>query len=580
MTMTRFLPATRAEMAERGWDAVDVVLVSGDAYIDHPSFGIALIGRWLEAHGLRVAILAQPRHDRPDDFTRFGHPRLFFGITGGNLDSVVANYSGNAKVRDQDDYSPDGNPYFGSVRDKGERRRPDRATIVYANLARAAYGDVPVVLGGLEASLRRFVHYDYQQAKLRGSLLTDAKGDLLVYGMGEHAVLTAARRLAAGQNLANIAGTCVRLSDRELAEHPFAEPPLILPSWEDIGRDRRLFLEAERSIDEQARAFSQTPLLQRQQAMWILQQPPAAPLTSAELDRLYSLPFCRAPHPTAGDVPAYRMIRHSITIVRGCNGNCSFCAIARHQGPVITSRSPASVIDEVKEVAAMPDFTGTISDLGGPTANLYGSGCKSPTTCRRHDCLFPAVCRHLSLDEARFLDLLKQCQSVPGVKHLFVSSGLRMELLLRTPKLLEQLILHHTPGAMKIAPEHTEPKVLALMHKPGAEVLADFLALCRKIASRHKRNVLFIPYWIASHPGCTQADMQRLAARARELDLPTRQLQDFTPTPGTLATAMYVAGLHRDTLAPIPVARTTGERRAQRQALEGSPGSRPKRRQR
>jgi uncharacterized radical SAM protein YgiQ len=245
---------------------------------------------------------------------------------------------------------------------------------------------------------------------------------------------------------------------------------------------------------------------------------------------------------------------------------------------VITSRSPASVVAEVKAVAAMADFTGTISDLGGPTANLFGSKCTSPTICRRHDCLFPAICRHLSLDETRFLDLLKQCQGVPGVRHVFVSSGLRMELLLRTPKLLEQLILHHTPGAMKIAPEHTEPKVLALMHKPGPQVLTDFLALCRKLASRHGRAVLFTPYWIASHPGCGQEDMQRLAARAKTLDLPTRQLQDFTPTPGTLATAMYVAGLHRDTLAPIPVARTTGERRAQRQALETKPSSRPKRR--
>ncbi|OIP48631.1 MAG: YgiQ family radical SAM protein [Desulfobacterales bacterium CG2_30_60_27] len=580
MTIARFLPATRAEMAERGWDAVDVVLVSGDAYIDHPSFGIALIGRWLEAHGLRVAVLAQPRHDRPDDFARFGRPRLFFGITAGNLDSVVANYSGNARVRDQDDYSPGGNPYFGSVRDKAQRRRPDRASIVYANLARAACADVPVVLGGLEASLRRFVHFDYQQAKLRGSLLTDAKADLLVYGMGEHAVLTAAQRLAAGQGLAGIAGTCVRLSDRELVEQQWSEPPLRLPSWEEINQDRRHFLTAERTIDQQARAFAQTPLLQRQQAMWVLQQPPAAPLTTAELDRLHGLPFCRAPHPTAGDVPAYRMIRHSITIVRGCNGNCSFCAIARHQGPVITSRSQASVVAEVKEVVAMPDFTGTISDLGGPTANLYGSKCASPTTCRRHDCLFPAICRHLALDEARFLALLQECLAVPGVRHVFVSSGLRMELLLRTPALLEQLTLHHTPGAMKIAPEHTEPKILALMHKPGAEVLADFLALCRKIASRHKRNVLFTPYWIASHPGCTQDDMQRLAARAKELNLPTRQLQDFTPTPGTLATAMYVAGLHRDTLTPIPVARTTGERRAQRLALEGTPGLRPRHRQR
>ena len=565
---THFLPASRAEMKELGWNYVDVVLVTGDAYIDHPSFGVALIGRWLTAHGFRVAILAQPRHDGPADFTRFGPPRLFFGITAGNLDSIVANYSGNGKVRDKDDYSANGNPYFGKKRDKTERRRPDRATIRYTSLASAAYKETPIVLGGLEASLRRFVHYDYQQGKLRGSVLTDAKADLVVYGMGERAVLEIAERLRDGRDLHNIAGTGERLSNKAFQGRYSAEKIQVLPNWQEIGRDKRLFLEAEQTIDQHARQLSQTPIAQQQQAMWVVQHPGAAPLNTEELDRLYALPFCRAPHPSAGDVPAFRMIRHSITIVRGCYGNCSFCAIARHQGPVITSRAPESILTEVKKVAGRKDFSGTISDLGGPTANLYGTSCANPKPCTRHDCLFPKICRHLRLDEKVFLALLQDAGKIAGVKHLFVSSGLRMELLLRTPKLLKQLLLHHTPGAMKIAPEHTEEKVLKLMHKPGADVLAEFLARCRKITTENGRETLFTPYFIASHPGCTTKDMEQLAAKAKMLGLSTRQLQDFTPTPGTLATAMYVAGLCRDTMKPIHVARTATERGAQRQALE------------
>lgn len=300
-----FLPATRSEMDTLGWDAVDIVLVTGDAYIDHPSFGVALIGRWLEAHGYRVAILAQPRHDRADDFLRFGVPRLFFGITAGNLDSIVANYSGNAKVRDRDDYSPNGNPYFGSKKSKEERRRPDRAVIRYANLARAAAREVPVILGGLESSLRRFVHYDYQQKKLRQSVLADAKADLLVFGMGERAAVEIAQRLSHGRDLHNIAGTCERLTDRQLGERNLQEP-FTLPDWQEINSDPARFLEAEQRLDRQCRSLAKTPLLQQQQAVWVLQHQPAPPLKTTELDRLYGLPYCRAPTPPPG---GYRPMR-------------------------------------------------------------------------------------------------------------------------------------------------------------------------------------------------------------------------------------------------------------------------------
>lgn len=565
---TRLLPTSAAELAERGWDGVDVVLVTGDAYIDHPSFGVALIGRWLTAHGFRVAILAQPRHDRPDDFHRFGRPRLFFGITAGNLDSIVANYTGNAKVRDRDDYSPGGNPYWGDTPDKKERRRPDRATIVYANLARAACPGVPVILGGLEASLRRFVHYDYQQQKLRASVLTDAKADLLVYGMGERAVLEIARRLASGKDLAGIPGTCERLTARELAGREWPEPPLVLPSYSEVVADGTRFLEAELAIDHHARSVGSQVVLQQQQALWVVQHHPAAPLSSAELDRLYSLPFARRPHPASGDIPAFRMIRDSVTIVRGCCGNCSFCAIARHQGPVVVSRSKASILDEVRQMAADSAFTGTVSDLGGPTANLYGTVCRSPVPCKRHDCLYPRICRHFVIDEERFCELLAEAAAIPGVRHLFVSSGLRMELLLRTPKLLAAIVAHHTPGSLKIAPEHTDPEVLRLMHKPGPEVLERFLAMVRELAGRQGRRVAVNPYLIASHPGCTLHHMGQLARDLTRLKLAVRQFQDFTPTPGTIATAMYVSGLDRESKQPIFVAKKANERAAQRAQLE------------
>mgnify|MGYP000027825713 CR=1 FL=1 len=571
-----WLPATIAEMEARGWEAVDVVLVSGDAYVDHPSFGLALIGRWLEAHGFRVAVLAQPRYDRPDDFRRFGRPRLFFGISAGNLDSIVANYTGNAKVRDRDDYSPGGNPYFGREARRGLRRRPDRATIIYAQQARRAYGDVPIILGGLEASLRRFVHYDYQQRKLRASVLTDAKADLLVYGMGERAVLEIARSLAAGRAPEGICGTCERLTDRQLTERNLPQPPLKLPSHAAIMGDLALFLAAEKMVEKQALARSSRPLLQQQQVHWLLQHPPAAPLTSDELDRLYALPYTRRPHPQSGEVPAFRMVRDSVTIVRGCCGNCAFCAIARHQGADIVSRSPESVLAEVREVVAQPEFRGTISDLGGPTANLYGCGCARPGgACPRHDCLYPKVCRHLKIDEPKLLDLLERAAGVAGVKHLFVSSGLRMELLLRTPALLRRIVEHHTPGVLKIAPEHTEPEVLRLMHKPGPEVLEQFLARLRELApGRRCKGDLLNPYLISAHPGCTLDHMERMAAKLKNLGLVPRQFQDFTPTPGTLATAIYVSGLDPESGRPLHVARRDGERKAQRLALAKVVGGR------
>lgn len=541
------LPVTAEECRKRGWNYVDIVLISGDAYIDHPSFGIALVGRLLEYHGFRVAILPQPRYHNSDDFKIFGKPRLFFGITAGNLDSIVANYSSHGKVRDFDAYSDGGNPWWPGEKTKLNRRRPDRASIIYAQLARAAYRDVPIVLGGVEASLRRFVHYDYKQNRLRGSVLADSKSDLLIYGMGERAIVDTAKFLDKNEQLRGIKGTCERLTENQFAEFKTSQSPgsiKYLPSWDDIQKNKQLFLDAELLLDNHARTVSADFIAQKQQSSWIIQNAAPATLTPKELDAVYSLPFTRKSHPSAGDIPAYRMICHSVTIVRGCSGNCSFCAITRHQGPEIVSRSKESVLHEVQSVTQMDDFSGTISDLGGPTANLYATHCQV-TSCRRHDCLYPQVCKHLQIDENKMIDLLESVSSVEKVKHVFISSGLRMELLLKTPKLLQKIIANHTPGSLKIAPEHTEDGILSIMHKESHSVLQQFVKHCKNVGNQLGRQPIFTPYIITGHPGSTEEDTHNLVKKMTSLGLSVRKFQDFTPTPGTLSTAMYVSGLDR-----------------------------------
>ena len=564
------LPITKEECRDRGWDEVDVILVTGDAYIDHPSFGVALIGRLLESMGLRVAILPQPRHDGPEDFRRFGRPRLFFGITAGNLDSICSNYTGNARVRKRDVYSPDGNPYFpgGSGR-RISRRRPDRATIRYAQLAREAFKETTIVLGGIEASLRRFVHYDYKTETFRSSVLTDSKADILVYGMGERAVLEIASRLSLGKGLSSIKGTCIPVGRGYMQEVMKGDSPILLPSFEKIVSHNEAYLHAERLIEKEARAGGKRKIVQEQKGgVWVLQEPPQPPLDSEELDGLYELPFTREVHPLLGAVPAHRMVRSSITIVRGCPGNCSFCAISRHQGATVMWRSPGSVIREVERVASAEGFDGVITDLGGPTANLYGAKCILSNKCKKRDCLYPLPCKHLSLDEALFLELLEGVKKIRGVRHAFVSSGLRMELLLKTPRLLERLIREHMPGRIKIAPEHTEDHVLRLMHKPGLRVLEDFLSFTRSLFKGTHVHPRFSAYLISAHPGCTIEDMKRACRKLRSLGLSRVEVQDFTPTPGTLSTAMYVTGLDRYDEQPIHVPRGRKERRLQRRIIE------------
>ncbi|WP_457576582.1 YgiQ family radical SAM protein [Desulfomarina sp.] len=568
----RPLPVSWKECRDRGWSWFDILLVTGDSYIDHPAFGVALIGRLLESQGFRVAILSQPRIDTDRDFRCFPQPGLFCGITAGCLDSIVANYTGNGKVRNNDDYSPNGNPWR-TINKKKVRRRPDRATLVYTSLARATYRGTPIVLGGVEASLRRFVHYDYKQNRIRGSFLTDAKADILVFGMGEKAILEIAQRLQKGRNLHGISGTCLRLTERQLAEHfPSMEIKssrklTILPSLSQITANKQLFLDAEKEIDNHLRSASPRPLLQKQQNHWVIQYPPSPPLKPHELDSLYGLPFTRKPHPETLEIPAYRMIEHSVTIVRGCSGNCSFCAITRHQGPDIISRSIESIVRECERIVKMKSFRGTISDLGGPTANLYGTSC-AIGSCRKKDCLYPGVCPNLQTDESRFLELLKRVSEIKGIKHLFISSGLRMGLLLKTDKLLRKIILSHTPGSMKIAPEHSEKELLELMHKESHSVLCEFISKCRQIGKETGRPTLFTPYIIISHPGSTEAAVRKMTQKMKKLGLKIRKFQDFTPVPGTLSTAVYVAETHPETKKNLVVPRSGKERRREREILE------------
>lgn len=568
------LPVSWEECRLKGWSHLDILLVTGDAYVDHPSFGVALIGRVLESHGYKVAILAQPRHDSAEDFRNFPVPRLFCGITAGNLDSIVANYSGNGKVRDTDSFSPDGNPWRGKHQCKTKRRRPDRASLVYTSLAKSVFGNTPIILGGIEASLRRFVHYDFKQDKLRSSFLTDAKADLLVYGMGEKAVVEIAKRCRLQEGLSGIRGTCERVTDKQLP-HLFAdfegknsEKYLILPSLNEVTAHTHLFLDAEIEIDRHSRAYSKRILLQRQQTHWVVQYPAPQPPSPAELDTLYSLPFSRTPHPPSLRIPAFEMIKDSVTIVRGCAGNCSFCAIAKHQGPAIISRSKESIYQECVNISQAEDFGGTITDLGGPTANLFGTEC-SIGSCPKRDCLFPQVCPHLKIDEDYFLQLLKDVSAIPNIRNVFISSGLRMELLLRTPRLMKRIIEAHTPGALKIAPEHSDDEILLLMHKEPHDLLKKFVKKCRAIHfSDGEKNLELTPYIITAHPGSTPAHAKKLVEDMKKLGLQVRQFQDFTPTPGTLSTAMYVTGLRTDNKKPLAVPRKHSERMEQRRILE------------
>jgi uncharacterized radical SAM protein YgiQ len=529
-----FIPTTQEEVQKRGWDELDIIFVSGDAYIDHPAFGVPLLARWLEAHGFRVGIIAQPDWRSKEPFMALGRPRLFFAVSAGAMDSMVAHYTPARKLRHDDAYTP-GNRHGA---------RPNRATMVYTSRLKEAFKDVPVVIGGIEASLRRFAHYDFWENKVRRSILFDAKADLLIYGMAERAILDVATRMRAGEPLGEIRdvrGTAYisgRCSDPTCVE---------IPSFEDISASKETFAEAFRSAYLQQNPWSAQVVTQQHGNRVLVCTPPALPLTEAEMDAVYALPFEKSPHPSYLEtIPAWEQIKTSITSHRGCFGGCAFCAITMHQGKTIQSRSKSSILAEIAALTRKSWFRGSISDIGGPTANMYGLGCGNADAmkkCRRESCIFPEICQNLRTGDKPATSLLQAARSLDGIKHTAVSSGVRYDLLERQPGYFSELTGHHVSGLLKIAPEHLVDRVSDIMRKPGKKAFETFLARFRVESDRLGKRQFIVPYLISGHPGCTLADMLELALILKKMGMKVEQVQDFTPTPGTIATCMFYSGL-------------------------------------
>ena len=568
--LTDFLPTTKKELEIRGWSEVDVVLFSGDAYIDHPAFGAAVIGRILEAQGLQVAIVPQPNwRDDLRDFKKMGKPRLFFAISAGNMDSMVNHYTANKRLRSDDAYTPDGKSGM----------RPDYATITYANIIKKLYPDVPLLIGGIEASLRRFTHYDYWSDKLMPSILVDTKADLLIYGMGEKPVVELVRQIKEGKSFAEMTDIPqTSFASKEIPQHP---------KWKDITlvshdvclTDKKLYASNFKHIEQESNKYDAARLLQKAGNRWIVVNPPYEPLNEAELDASYDLPYTRVPHPKykGKTIPAYEMIKFSVNLHRGCFGGCSFCTISAHQGKHIVSRSKESILKEVENITAMPDFKGYLSDLGGPSANMYGmKGIKKHICrqCRKPSCIFPKVCFNLNTDHNPLLDIYRSVDKVPGIKKSFIGSGVRYDMLLSNTKnnefnkshieYIRELITNHVSGRLKVAPEHTSDAVLDLMRKPSFAYFGQFKQQFERINREAGLNQQLIPYFISSHPGCHNEDMADLAIQTKKLDFKLEQVQDFTPTPMTLATEIYYSGFHPYTLEPTFTAKTKDEKLEQR----------------
>ncbi len=564
-----FLPITRQEMDALGWDAVDIAIITGDAYIDHPAFGAALLGRFLMDAGFRVGIIAQPRWDTLEDILRLGRPRLFAGVTAGALDSMLAHYTAFRKLRHDDAYTP-GNKHGA---------RPNRATIVYTGLARQAFPGLPVVVGGVEASLRRASHYDFWSDKLRRSILLDSKADLLIYGMGERAALETARRLSAAADnagasksiLYDIPGTAFAASSlaalREEALLPETDACVTLPSHEELQTDPKALMTATLALEQQVHQGT-CWALQASGARTVVFTPPAAPLKQDELDALYRLPFSRRPHPSyTKSIPAADMIQFSITAHRGCAAGCTFCSITLHQGRQIQSRSETSVLEEARALTRHPQWKGSVSDVGGPTANMWGATCKAdPSVCRRVDCLFPSRCPHLYINEARQARLLKKIAALDGVKHLRVASGIRYDLADSDSAYLRAVTRHFVGGQLKAAPEHITDNVLRLMRKPSNKHFERFLELFTVESRQAGKEQYVVPYLISAFPGCTDDDMRELARWLQQRGWRPRQVQCFIPTPGTVATAMYHARIDEQG-KPIYVAHSDRERLRQHRIL-------------
>ena len=564
-----WLPTTKKEVEARGWDYLDVIIFSGDAYVDHPSFGAAVIGRVLEAEGLRVAIVPQPDW-RGDfrDFRKLGRPRLFFGVSPGAMDSMINHYTANKRLRSNDAYTPDSRPGM----------RPDYPSIVYTRILKELYPDVPVVLGGIEASMRRLTHYDYWQDRLHPGILADSPADLLIYGMGEKPIRELVHRLLAGEDfrtLHDIPQT-VYLAGEVTPE----ENDLTLFAHEDCLHDKMKQAKNFRHIEEESNRLHAHRILQRCGGQTIVVNPPYPPMTEQEIDASFDLPYTRLPHPKYKGkvIPAYEMIKFSVNIHRGCFGGCSFCTISAHQGKFICSRSKESILKEVKKITEMPDFKGYLSDLGGPSANMYAMKGKNPdicARCKKPSCIWPDICKNLNADHMPLLDLYKEVDRIPGIKKSFIGSGVRYDLLLHryeeeklnraAGQYTEELIARHVSGRLKVAPEHTQDRVLRLMRKPSFKLFEQFKRLFERINRQHALNQQLIPYFISSHPGCQITDMAELAVITKNLHFQLEQVQDFTPTPMTLSTEMYYTGIHPYTLEKVETAHTKEQKLDQRQ---------------
>jgi uncharacterized radical SAM protein YgiQ len=567
-----FLPTTREEMQARNYRELDILIITGDAYVDHPAFGPILIARFLEARGYKVGVIAQPSWNDTADILRMGRPRLFVGVSAGNLDSMLNRLTAQKKMRSEDQYSPGGRTGM----------RPNRATIAYANLCRRAFPGLPIVIGGIEASLRRIAHYDYWSDQVRRSILLDAKADLLVFGMGERPAWEIARRLSAGEALRtmrDIRGTAFILHHRGEWEPLLEERTryvtdgklVVLPSFEHVRTDKRAFAAMSRSFQYETNAHNARPLLQPHGNEAVYYNPPALPLGEAEMDALYDLPFQRRPHPSYTEpVPAYETVKHSIVTMRGCFGGCTFCSITEHEGRIIQSRSAGSVLSEVRALSRMEDFRGVISDVGGPTANMYQMRCKDEVTesaCRRLSCVHPGICENLVTDHDPFIDLLKKVRSAPGIKKVFIASGIRYDLAERSPAFIRELAHHHTGGQVSVAPEHNDSEVLGKMKKPPIDSYERFeQAFCQASENAGKEQYL-VPYFISGHPGSTLRDTIELALYLKRKKMRPRQVQDFIPTPMAMATAMYYTGLDPFTSKPVYTATDMREKKMKKALL-------------
>jgi uncharacterized radical SAM protein YgiQ len=554
-----FLPTSRAEMDALGWDACDIVLVTGDAYVDHPSFGMAIIGRLLEAQGFRVGIIAQPDWQSAEPFTALGRPTLFFGVTGGNMDSMVNRYTADRRLRHNDSYTPQGEG----------GRRPDRSVIVYAQRCREAFRDVPIVLGGIESSLRRIAHYDYWSDKVRRSILADAKADILLYGNAERAVVEVAHRMAKGAPIASLddvrgvvlfksavpeGWTEAHADDLDIADEGARigtdKTVIRMPAFEQVEQDREAYARASRVLHRESNPGNARALVQRHGDRDIWVTPPPIPLTTPEMDAVYDLPYARAPHPSYGDakIPAWDMIKFSVTIMRGCFGGCTFCSITEHEGRIIQNRSEASVVREIETIRdKTPGFTGIISDIGGPTANMYRMACKDKKieeACRRPSCVHPGICPNLNTSHDALIGLYRKAREVTGVKKVMVASGVRYDLAVESPAYVKELVTHHVGGYLKIAPEHTEDGPLAKMMKPGIGSYDRFKKMFDEAAKKAGKQYFLIPYFIAAHPGTTDEDMLNLALWLKKNRYRADQVQTFLPSPMAVATAMYHSGVN------------------------------------